>query len=39
LIERLAGPLSPPRMGCAEIDISLPRARVARLSLSGEPDC
>jgi len=36
VIERLAGPLSLPMMGCTETDIGLTRARVARLSLSGE---
>lgn len=36
VIEQLAGPLSPLMMGCAQIDIGLTRARVARLSLSGE---
>ncbi len=36
VIERLTGPLSLPMMGCAQIDVGLTRANVARLSLSGE---
>jgi dimethylglycine dehydrogenase len=36
VLERLTGPLTLPMMGCAELDVGLTRARVARLSLSGE---
>lgn len=36
VLERLTGPLALPMMGCAERDVGLTRARVARLSLSGE---
>jgi dimethylglycine dehydrogenase len=36
VIERLTGPLSLPMMGCAEMDLGITRAHVARLSLSGE---
>ncbi|MEY4305780.1 MAG: hypothetical protein RIT52_1955, partial [Pseudomonadota bacterium] len=36
VIETLTGPLSLPMMGCAEVDVGLTRARIARLSLSGE---
>ena len=36
VIETLTGPLSLPMMGCTEVDVGLNRARIARLSLSGE---
>ena len=36
VIETLTGPLSLRMMGCAEVDVGLTRARMARLSLSGE---
>lgn len=36
VLERLTGPVGLPLMGCAEMDVGMLRAKVARLSLSGE---
>lgn len=36
ILERVAGPVSLTMMGCAEMDVGMVRAKIGRLSLSGE---